>query len=231
MALIAQTSDFRPACGCVAREVLARHARTHSKIGPFANARKMKAKENACQSLTLKGIVECFPKDENMTKKLASAAPELDLIAWKILEALQQNARMTFAELGRKVGLSTPAVAERVHRLEESGIITGYHAAVDPGRLGMTVRVVVRLTIRGGDLQVSRAVSVIRDLPEVMRCHRVTGDESFVMEANVVSIRHLEALIDKLGAVGETSTSTVLSSPVERRIMRRRDVEVLIERH
>ena len=85
----------------------------------------MKAKENACQSLTLKGIVQCFPKDENMTKKLASAAPELDLIAWKILEALQQNARMTFAELGRKVGLSTPAVAERVHRLEESGIITG----------------------------------------------------------------------------------------------------------
>lgn len=166
-----------------------------------------------------------------MSAKHISSLPELDSIAWKILEALQQNARITFAELGRKVGLSTPAVAERVHRLEESGVITGYHAAVDPARLGMTVRIVVRLTIRGGDLQVSRAVAVIRDLPEVTRCHRVTGDESFVMEANVVSIRHMEALIDKLGAVGATSTSTVLSSPVERRLLRRKDVEALTDRH
>ncbi len=166
-----------------------------------------------------------------MSTKHIAALPELDSIAWKILEALQQNARITFAELGRKVGLSTPAVAERVHRLEESGIITGYHATVDPARLGMAVRIVVRLTIRGGDLQVSRAVAVIRDLPEVTRCHRVTGDESFVMEANVVSIRHMEALIDKLGAVGATSTSTVLSSPVERRLLRRKDVESLTDRH
>ncbi len=165
------------------------------------------------------------------TKRSLAHAFEMDPISWKILEALQQNARMTFAELGRKVGLSTPAVAERVHRLEEAGIITGYHAAVDPACLGMTVRVIVRLTIRGGDQQVSRAVSVIRELPEVTRCHRVTGDESFVMEANVVSIRHLEALIDKLGGVGATSTSTVLSSPVEMRVVRRKDVEMLTDRH
>ena len=166
-----------------------------------------------------------------MTNRYFPNAFELDPISWKILEALQQNARMTFAELGRKVGLSTPAVAERVHRLEEAGIITGYHAAVDPSRLGMTVRVIVRLTIRGGDLQVSRAVAAIRDLPEVTRCHRVTGDESFVMEANVVSIRHLEALIDRLGGVGATSTSTVLSTPVEQRILRRKEIELLTDRH
>ena len=165
------------------------------------------------------------------TKRHLAHTFEMDPISWKILEALQQNARMTFAELGRKVGLSTPAVAERVHRLEEAGIITGYHAAVDPACLGMTVRVIVRLTIRGGDQQVSRAVAVIRELPEVTRCHRVTGDESFVMEANVVSIRHLEALIDKLGGVGATSTSTVLSSPVETRVVRRKDVEMLTDRH
>ena len=166
-----------------------------------------------------------------MTNRHFPNAFELDPISWKILEALQQNARMTFAELGRKVGLSTPAVAERVHRLEEAGIITGYHAAVDPSRLGMTVRVIVRLTIRGGDLQVSRAVAAIRDLPEVTRCHRVTGDESFVMEANVVSIRHLEALIDRLGGVGATSTSTVLSTPVEQRILRRKETDLLTDRH
>lgn len=142
---------------------------------------------------------------------------ELDAIAWKILEALQQNARMSFAELGRKIGLSTPAVAERVRRLEEAGIITGYHAAVDTAKVGVPIRVLVRLTIHGGDLQVQRTVTAMKELVEISRCHRITGAESFVIEADVVSIRHLEALIDKLSTLGATSTSTVLSSPVQRR--------------
>jgi Lrp/AsnC family leucine-responsive transcriptional regulator len=142
---------------------------------------------------------------------------DLDAIAWKILEALQHNARLTFTELGRKIGLSTPAVAERVHRLEEAGIITGYHAALNMTKLGVPIRVIVRLTIHGGDLQVQRTVIAMRELPEISRCHRITGAESFVIEADVVSIRHLEALIDKLSTLGATSTSTVLSSPVQRR--------------
>jgi Lrp/AsnC family leucine-responsive transcriptional regulator len=75
----------------------------------------------------------------------------------------------------------------------------------------------MRLTIPGGDLQISRTVSAIKELHEIGRCHRITGDESFVIEADVVSIRHMEALIDRLSALGATSTSTVLSSPVERR--------------
>jgi len=150
---------------------------------------------------------------------------ELDTVAWKILEALQDNARLSFAELGRKVGLSTPAVAERIHRLEEAGVITGYHAALNMARLGVPIRVLVRLTIHGGDLQVSRTVTVIKELPEISRCHRITGAESFVIEANVVSIRHLEALIDKLSTLGATSTSTVLSSPVERREVRGSQIE------
>ena len=141
----------------------------------------------------------------------------LDSIAWKILEALQHNARLSFAELGRKTGLSTPAVAERVRRLEEAGVITGYHAALNMARLGVPIRVLVRLTIPGGDLQVRRTVAAIKELDEVSRCHRITGAESFVIEANVVSIGHLEALIDGLSALGATSTSTILSSPVERR--------------
>lgn len=142
---------------------------------------------------------------------------ELDAIAWKILECLQHNARLTFAELGRKVGLSTPAVAERVHRLEEAGVITGYHAVIDPAKLGAPIRILMSLTIPGGDLQISRTVAAIKELSEIRRCHRITGDESFVIEADVVSIRHMEALIDRLSALGATSTSTVLSSPVERR--------------
>ena len=152
-----------------------------------------------------------------MAHKNAPNQIELDAIAWKILECLQKNARMPFAELGRKVGLSTPAAAERVHRLEEAGVITGYHASVNVAKLGVPIRILMRLTIPGGDMQISRTVAAIKELSEVSRCHRITGSESFVMEADVVSIRHMEALIDRLSALGATSTSTVLSSPVERR--------------
>jgi Lrp/AsnC family leucine-responsive transcriptional regulator len=84
-------------------------------------------------------------------------------------------------------------------------------------KLGAPIRALVRLTIPGGDLQISRTVTAIKELSEISRCHRITGDESFVIEANVVSIRHLEALIDRLSGLGATSTSTILSSPVERR--------------
>jgi Lrp/AsnC family leucine-responsive transcriptional regulator len=150
----------------------------------------------------------------------------LDAIAWKIIEHLQRNARMPFAELGRKVGLSTPAVAERVRRLQDAGVITGYHAALDLSKLGVPIRVLVRLTIPGGDVQVSRSVTAIKELQEISRCHRITGAESFVIEADVVSIRHLEALIDKLSGLGATSTSTVLSSPVSRREYQQKQIEV-----
>ena len=94
-----------------------------------------------------------------MAHKTTPNRIDLDAIAWKILEALQQNARTSFAELGRKIGLSTPAVAERVHRLEEAGVITGYHACLDSARLGIPIRVVVRLTIPGGELQINRTVT------------------------------------------------------------------------
>jgi Lrp/AsnC family transcriptional regulator, leucine-responsive regulatory protein len=150
---------------------------------------------------------------------------ELDAVAWKILEALQHNARLSFAELGRKIGLSTPAVAERVHRLEEAGIITGYHAGIDLARVGVPIRVLVRLTIHGGDVQVQRTVTAVKQMVEIARCHRITGAESFVIEADVVSIRHLEVLIDKLSTLGATSTSTVLSSPVERREVQASQIE------
>jgi Lrp/AsnC family leucine-responsive transcriptional regulator len=160
-----------------------------------------------------------------MTNRKAPGLFELDAIAWKLIESLQHNARQSFAELGRKVGLSTPAVAERVHRLEDAGVLTGYHASLDMSKLGVPIHVLVRLTIPGGDLQISRTVAAIKELPEISRCHRITGDESFVIEAHVVSIRHLEALIDRLSALGATSTSTVLSSPVERREFHERQVQ------
>jgi Lrp/AsnC family transcriptional regulator, leucine-responsive regulatory protein len=160
-----------------------------------------------------------------MSHKHLPNVVELDAIAWKIIESLQRNARVTFAELGRKVGLSTPAVAERVHRLEEAGVITGYHAGIDASKLGVPIRILMRLTIPGGDLQISRTVTAIKELGEIRRCHRVTGSESFIIEADVVSIRHMEALIDRLSGLGATSTSTILSSPVERREYTAKQIE------
>ena len=171
-------------------------------------------------------IIEAELKDwRQMPHKTSPHLLELDGIAWKILENLQSNARLSFAELGRKVGLSTPAVAERVHRLEEAGIITGYHAVLDPSKLGIPIHVLMRLTIPGGDLQISRTVTAIKDLAEISRCHRITGDESFVIEAYLVSVQHLETLIDKLSVFGATATSTVLSSPVERRDYTAKQIE------
>lgn len=160
-----------------------------------------------------------------MSHKTVPNRIDLDAIAWKILEALQHNARISFAELGRKIGLSTPAVAERVHRLEEAGVISGYHASLDSTKLGVPIRVMVRLTIPGGEQQISRTVTALKELSEISRCHRITGSESFIIEADVVSIRHLEALIDRLSALGATSTSTVLSSPVERRDYQLKQIE------
>lgn len=160
-----------------------------------------------------------------MSHKTVPNRIDLDALAWKILEALQHNARISFAELGRRIGLSTPAVAERVHRLEEAGVITGYHASLDSAKLGVPIRVLVRLTIPGGEQQISRTVTSLKELSEISRCHRITGSESFIIEADVVSIRHLEALIDRLSAMGATSTSTVLSSPVERRDYQVKQIE------
>lgn len=161
-----------------------------------------------------------------MTQRTLPTEIELDAISWRLVESLQRNARLSFAELGRKVGLSTPAVAERIHRLEDAGVIMGYHATVSVAKLGAPIRVLVRLTIPGGDLQISRTVAAIKELPEISRCHRITGDESFVIEANVASVAHLEALIDKLSVYGATSTSTILSSPVERREYQERQLEL-----
>jgi Lrp/AsnC family leucine-responsive transcriptional regulator len=144
----------------------------------------------------------------------------LDDLGWSILELLQRNARLSFAELGRRVGLSTPAITERVRRMEEAGIITGYHASVDPSKAGFPIVVYMRLAISGGENMVSRATVALKRIPEILECHRVTGTDSFILRAGLLSVAHLESLIDRLTPFGMTSTSTVLSSPVPYRALR-----------
>ncbi len=133
----------------------------------------------------------------------------LDDTGWKLLQALQEDARLSFAELGRRVGLSPPAVAERVRRMEDAGIITGYRAQVNPEKIGLPLMALIALTTT--PQQYPQVIALINDLPEVLECHHVTGSCSFSIKAIASSMSHLEGLIGQLSRYGQTSTSIVLS--------------------
>jgi Lrp/AsnC family transcriptional regulator, leucine-responsive regulatory protein len=141
----------------------------------------------------------------------AERAP-LDATNLRLLAELQADARLTLAELGRRVGLSSPAVAERVARLEEDGVIRGYHADVDPRALGNTLSAVIR--IRPAPRQLPEVARIARETLEVVECHRITGEDCFVLRAHVRDVDHLEEVIDRFSPFGQTTTSIVQSSPV-----------------
>ncbi len=145
----------------------------------------------------------------------------IDEIDWKILRELQTNARLTFAELGRRVGLTTPAVIERVRKLEDARIITGYAAEIDTAKVGLPILAFVRMSITGVDY--SHIIEVAEESPEVLECHRGTGGDSFIMKVAVADVGHLQTLIDKLTPYGITTTSIVLSSPVKSRVIERKN--------
>ena len=136
----------------------------------------------------------------------------IDDIDCEILAELQANARIAFAELGRRVGLSTPAAIERVRRLEESHVIQGYRAVVDPAKVGLPVRAFIKVTVAGDKL--AKFAALVQNLPEVLECHRVTGAESFMVQVAVRDVRHMEEVIDSMMPYVATNTSMVLASPV-----------------
>jgi Lrp/AsnC family transcriptional regulator, leucine-responsive regulatory protein len=140
---------------------------------------------------------------------------QLDPISWNILVELQADARLSYAELGRRVGLSTPAAAERVRRLEEAGVIQRYTALIDPVKIGLGVAAFIRIRLGGGDSLARKLTTSVEKMTEVLECHRCTGDESFILKVRVESVHHLQKLIDRLPPYGMTSTSLILSSPVE----------------
>jgi Lrp/AsnC family leucine-responsive transcriptional regulator len=136
----------------------------------------------------------------------------LDKIGWRILSELQANGRLPLTELGRRVGLSTPAVGERVRRLEDVGIITGYRAQVDHAKVGYPILAFIRISVVGDFL--SRVMKVSREVPEVLECHRVTGSDSYLIKAIAGSIEELEKVIDRFTPYVATTTAIVLSSVV-----------------
>lgn len=155
-----------------------------------------------------------------MPAKPRSNAPDaegglLDATNRRLLEELQRDGRTSLAELGRRVGLSSPAVSERLRRLEQEGVITGYRAEVDPYRLGYGLGVIIRS--RPAPRLLAQVAELARQTPEVVECHRVTGDDCYVMTAFVRDVVHLEEVIDRFAACGQTTTSVLQSSPVPRR--------------
>jgi Lrp/AsnC family transcriptional regulator, leucine-responsive regulatory protein len=131
-----------------------------------------------------------------------------------LLRELQEDARLSLAELGRRVGLSPPAVADRLERLEQAGVIRGYRAEVDPRALGYELAIVLR--IRPAPRELKKVAEVAQRTPEIVECHRITGDDCYLMKAHARDVEHLEELIDRFAVYGQTTTSLVQSSPVPR---------------
>lgn len=129
-----------------------------------------------------------------------------------LLEELQQNARTPFAELARRVHLSTPAVIDRIRRLEDAGVLLGYRAQINAAALGLGVRAFVKVTVAGD--RIAAFATLAKSIPEVLECHRVTGNESFLAQVVVRDMDHLEQVLDALMPYVSTNTSIVLNSPV-----------------
>jgi Lrp/AsnC family leucine-responsive transcriptional regulator len=136
----------------------------------------------------------------------------VDQVNRSLLTELQDDGRLSLAELGRRVGLSGPAVAERLQRLEEEGVIAGYRALVNPRALGLGLSAVVR--IRPNARQLPKVAELARRTPEVVECHRITGEDCYFMRMHLRDVEHLEEVIDQFAIYGQTTTSIVQSSPV-----------------
>lgn len=134
----------------------------------------------------------------------------LDRLDWRILEALQCNARITNTELGKQIGLSQPAVTARIKRLEEQGVIEGYAARVNPGLVGRGIAAIVR--IRTTHAEIKRCLSAFAAMPEVVEAHRITGEDCFFVRILVEEMAQLEVAVDALAKFGPVTTSVVLAS-------------------
>ncbi len=149
-------------------------------------------------------------------KRLRYENGVLDEIDARILEALIDNARISLAELSRKARLSSPSVSERVKRLEEAGVIQGYTVKINPEALGLPLSAWLRIRPVPGELR--RVAELLRGLPEIVECDRVTGEDCFVARAHVRSVEDLEAVIDEIIPYAMTNTSIIQSSPVPHRL-------------
>jgi Lrp/AsnC family transcriptional regulator, leucine-responsive regulatory protein len=137
---------------------------------------------------------------------------DLDTVNLRVLEELQRDPRLTMTELGRRVGMSSPAVTERVRRMEEAGVICGYRLELNPAALGLPITVYIR--VRPSPGQLPKIAELAEQIPEVVECHRVTGEDCFVLKVYIPAIDQLDRLLDCFLLYGSTTTTIVQSSPV-----------------
>jgi Lrp/AsnC family leucine-responsive transcriptional regulator len=149
-------------------------------------------------------------------KRLRYQNGALDEIDVAILRLLIADARASTAELARSVELSPPSVAERLRQLEEGGVITGYRLDVDPAALGLPLSAWIRIRPVPG--QLAKVARIVGEIPEIVECDRVTGEDCFVARACVGSVEDLERLIDRLIPFAMTNTAVIQSTPVKRRL-------------
>jgi Lrp/AsnC family leucine-responsive transcriptional regulator len=140
----------------------------------------------------------------------------VDLVNKRILEELQCEPRLTMSELGRRIGMSSPAVTERVRRLEEAGVIRGYRLDLNPAALGLPIAIYIRVRPNPG--QLPRIAELAQQIPEIVECHRITGEDCFILKAYIPAIDQLDRLLDSFLLYGSTTTSIVQSSPVPLRL-------------
>lgn len=159
-------------------------------------------------------MIRSVPKDQRQ-KRERNDDSLLDATNLRLLAELQADARLSLAELGRRVGLSAPAVAERLQRLEQEEVILGYHARLNPRRLGLELSAVVR--VRPAPRQLPKVAELARQTPEVVDCRRITGEDCYILTAHVRDVDHLEQVIDRFTLFGQTTTSIVQSAPVTNR--------------
>ncbi|PKA82205.1 Lrp/AsnC family leucine-responsive transcriptional regulator [Ulvibacter sp. MAR_2010_11] len=136
----------------------------------------------------------------------------IDSLSWKILHCLQENARQSNAAIGRQVGISSPAVSERIKKMEDAGIINSYKTAVSPFETGYQLKAIITLRAFMGKLR--PFLEKVKTYDEVLNCYRITGNENIVMEVVLKNQKHLETFIDQLISYGETKTQIVLSHVV-----------------
>ncbi len=136
----------------------------------------------------------------------------LDRTDWQLIAALQRDGRASYADLAREVAMSPSAVTERVRRLEESGVLTGYRAEVSPERVGLSIMAFVRLRYPTGNYRPFHAL--LDSTPEIIEAHHVTGEDCFVLKVVARSMRHLEETTGRISGLGSVTTSVVYSSPL-----------------
>jgi Lrp/AsnC family transcriptional regulator, leucine-responsive regulatory protein len=143
---------------------------------------------------------------------------KLDVTDWAILAELQTDARLSFAELGRRIGMSSPAVQERVRKLEDYGIIEGYRAVINLPKAGLPITAFIRVGNLPG-VDESRIRKLVAGMTEVLECHHITGQDCFLVKIATTSVPHLEQVLGRFSEFTHTVTAIVLSSPVQNRII------------